>query len=1042
MKYNTLLSSHAPLSCLTLLSFLTLPLGLWSTDKPKRTMHYFPVGREIVCINGQNRYTRALYGSESNFRLETSDRPVFATFKKKESKNIRLYLTTNVGTEGGTDRPYTLQLDETSFCEARYEGGRRTYVVRDEHWPKDATLRIYVMASFSDESAIWQFVAEGFGKDTRLEAKMCGIASTKFNRDGDLGTDKREIFEASADETDLQVVDWDAEGETYLLLRDNSRLLTPTRDEGRREFDETETARRRLTTQVVFTTPDAFINTLGATLTHAANGLWDGSTWNHGCIGWHTPLAGWRGCYYGDALGFAERSLNHYRAYAASMVTEVEPTLPHPTQDADKAMSRAVKQWGTQMYSNGYICRYPNRTDVMHHYDMNLNYIDGLLWHFGYDARAGVLREFWPKLQLHLAWEKRNYDPDGDHLYDAYCCIWASDALYYNSGAVTHSSAYNYRGNRLAARIAEIIGEDPTPYQQEADAILAAMNQRLWMPDRGAWAEYQDFMGLKRLHRSAALWSIYTPIDCGACTPEQAYQATMYVDRDIPHIPMAFDVDTAALRYLTKEEPSLGDLLATIGQQHYRSLSTTDWQPYIWSTNNVAHQEVANMALAYFEAGRTESGFALLKSDILDEMFLGQSPGNIGQISYYDKALKEAYRDFGDNVGVLSRTLINGLFGILPNALYDECIVRPSFPKEWQQASVKTPYLSYDYRQEGDLEIYDIEQHFAQPLRIVVRVHAGGGAFLEVAGTKAERQTIVVDRRQLPPPNIYPKIKPNKADVASEAYLTAMGLDEITPDGQEQRRMVALTDYYNAEVDDIFRNEYRSPRSPYTTLQIPLQGVGQWCHPETLPLIDDDGLRQTISAEGLYDTGLGLTFGLPKEGKNIVYTSLWDNYPTRVDIALGGTERRRFAYLMMAGSTNSMQSRIDNGLVVAHYSDLTTDTLHLENPINWCPIDEEYIHDDQAFWSASLQPYRFHLGSGMVSRLLKDDLIRTGRMPSYGSDGFGDLQGGKGYNERSIMAGAGVLLKMPLNDKKMIESISVETLSNDVVIGLMGLTLE
>ena len=55
----------------------------------------------------------------------------------------------------------------------------------------------------------------------------------------------------------------------------------------------------------------------------------------------------------------------------------------------------------------------------------------------------------WPLLTLHLAWEKRNFVPDNDGLYDAYACIWASDALYYNSGAVTHSSAYNYRGNKL-----------------------------------------------------------------------------------------------------------------------------------------------------------------------------------------------------------------------------------------------------------------------------------------------------------------------------------------------------------------------------------------------------------------------------------------------------------------------------------------------------------------------------------------------------------------------------------------------------------------
>jgi hypothetical protein len=35
---------------------------------------------------------------------------------------------------------------------------------------------------------------------------------------------------------------------------------------------------------------------------------------------------------------------------------------------------------------------------------------------------------------------------------------------------------------------------------------------------------------------------------------------------------------------------------------------------------------------------------------------------------------------------------------------------------------------------------------------------------------------------------------------------------------------------------------------------------------------------------------------------------------------------------MMAGSTNPMQSRIDNGLVIATYRDGSTDTLHLENP--------------------------------------------------------------------------------------------------------------
>lgn len=42
----------------------------------KRTLQYRPDGDEFVCVNGKNRYTRALYGSHSPFRVETSDRPV------------------------------------------------------------------------------------------------------------------------------------------------------------------------------------------------------------------------------------------------------------------------------------------------------------------------------------------------------------------------------------------------------------------------------------------------------------------------------------------------------------------------------------------------------------------------------------------------------------------------------------------------------------------------------------------------------------------------------------------------------------------------------------------------------------------------------------------------------------------------------------------------------------------------------------------------------------------------------------------------------
>ena len=39
---------------------------------------------------------------------------------------------------------------------------------------------------------------------------------------------------------------------------------------------------------------------------------------------------------------------------------------------------------------------------------------------------------------------------------------------------------------------------------------------------------------------------------------------------------------------------------------------------------------------------------------------------------------------------------------------------------------------------------------------------------------------------------------------------------------------VVMDEQFNSAVTDILRNEYLSRLSPYTTLQIPKQGIGEW----------------------------------------------------------------------------------------------------------------------------------------------------------------------------------------------------------------------
>ena len=114
---------------------------------------------------------------------------------------------------------------------------------------------------------------------------------------------------------------------------------------------------------------------------------------------------------------------------------------------------------------------------------------------------------------------------------------------------------------------------------------------------------------------------------------------------------------------------------------------------------------------------------------------------------------------------------------------------------------------------------------------------------------------------------------------------------------------VVLDKFFNSSVTDIFNNKYLSPRSPYTTLQIPVQGIGEWCHPLTTAEIDDSGLRAAVH-NGKIDTKLGIPFRTPATGRNIAFTSLWDNYPDSISFPLKGKASR--AYLLMAGSTNHM----------------------------------------------------------------------------------------------------------------------------------------
>ena len=746
--------------------------SLWHNEQ--RTMHYQPGGKDFVCLNPTRKFNRALYGTNTAFRVEAGDLPEFAMYMPGMGGNFKF------GIIQGKESKW---LTDAKNIKAIYRPGSMLYEIKDPLLGKGA-IHLSILALANAEGMIIKINCINIDQQTDIIWVFGGASGKKFTRDGDIGADPESSFylqpayckdnnyqlsknkfllsygtgkvlteeeryeiihlqqqkkdsitdkkhslkylsgivppssvihlaDANSQEYPLKLYQSRASAEpvitgkisasatTNYFLIENSLALMVDYDELPKIFLKAQTAREKLANRIQLSTPDPYINTLAGALSIAADAIWESPSYLHGAVAWRMRLPAWRGPYVADPLGWHDRAKEHFSSYALSQLTT--PLTGPVVADTTLHLARQLEKLGTSLFSSGYICRNPNGDFRPHHYDMNLVFIDQLLNHFNWTGDVSSVKKMWPVLQRHLAWEKRNFDSDGDGLYDSYADIWASDALDYNGGGVTHSSAYNYRANKMAAEIASMIGQDPLPYQKEADHIFNAMNKVLWMPSEGWYAEYKDALGLKMLHPSAALWTIYHAIDSKVPDPFQAYECLRYIDNHIPHIPVH----------------AVG-----LPDQNMYLLSTTNWQPYTWSLNNVALAENLHTSLAYWQGNRPEMAFRLWRSALVESMFLGASPGNFEQISFYDAERGELYRDFADPIGMAARTLVEGLFGIEPDALHNTLVIRPGLPVEWNFASLSTPDVSINFKRNNNSDTYTIIPSFPKKMKLQFVIRA------------------------------------------------------------------------------------------------------------------------------------------------------------------------------------------------------------------------------------------------------------------------------------------------------------------------------
>lgn len=740
-----------------------------------RPLRYKPVGGEFVIRNGKEFFNRPIYSVNSptqsdSFRVDAGDLPEFSMYLPGHGGNLKLGF---VAADGKSSK-WGADADEVV---ARYRPGRMIYEIRDRLLGK-GVLRAELLTTAEGAGYMVKVECTAAAHGTRLAWAFAGVSGRKGQRNGDIGCERQPVsqfFQVRPEECDgnhyeptvvlnrsgrtervsrvltspaanllltfpagsrLDVESfsgWDSPprgssgniAETpdiqqpiltgSVAIGDSPLFLTIHRlaDAGDAtaesvvgDLNARFSARSAQVEAIAQTwsveTTDDYMNAAGGAFGPAAETVWDqkNECVLHGGVAWRTMLAGWRGPYCLDAMGHHDRARQDIRHWLKRQNTMPVTTGDPATGPWDPNVRLTRKE--KLLHSNGDVSN--------NHYDMNMVFIDMTLRHLMWTGDLEFAREIWPSLQRHLAWEhrlfRRTYTAAGGKelpLYEAYAAIWASDNLQYNGGGAAHSSAYNIFALRKAAQIAKALGEDGSAYESEARLIHEGMQELLWIRANGAYAESKDLMEPQRVYTSPALWTVYHTIDSEVATQREAWQ--MAAER------------LAALRHIPIHGPGVPD-------EGLYMLSCSDWLPYMWSLNLLLLAENAHMALALWQTGMREEAYRIFKGSLLDSMYMGLCPGDFHMTSALDVHRQEAQRDFADPLGICSRALVEGLFGVQPDLLTGEIHIRPGFPDEWNRASLKHKDFDLAWKRVGLHETYEFVSRFSKPVSLTLHLPA------------------------------------------------------------------------------------------------------------------------------------------------------------------------------------------------------------------------------------------------------------------------------------------------------------------------------
>jgi hypothetical protein len=1096
-----------------------------------RPLRYSPQGGDFVIRNDREFFNRPVYGANSEFRVDAGDLPEFSLYLPGHGGNLKLGLLTAAGSK------WAAQADEVV---ARYRPGRMIYEIRDSLLG-DGTIFVELVTAATGSGLLLKVTTGEVSPSVLLAWAFGGASGRKGRRNGDIGCEVEPVsrfFQVRPEEcrdnrcTMETIKAGNAErpasrlrspaGEFLLTFPAGSRLSVSEFDLWNRgpvfpvledaaaassvpehliltgstalsgspqylaiqqikledkpgdpvmttdpaaAFDQRSRHVAAIVATLRMETPDPWLDDAIPALCIAAEAIWDPRQGcvMHGGVAWRIALTGWRGPYVYDCLGEHHRTRENLRHWLMKQNVSAVSTADPATGPCDPGKHLSRKE--AMLHSNGDLAN--------NHYDMNLVFFDVLLRHLRWTGDLAFVNEIWPAFKRHLAWEHRLFrrtftSSSGRQLplYEAYAAIWASDNLQYSGGGAAHSSACNIFALRFAAGLARLLHEDPAPYEAEADLIYEAMQELLWLPRQGAFAESRDMFGPQTVYNNPALWTIYHTVDSEVPDARQAWQ--MVAER----------------LHTLRRIPVHGE---GVPDGPWFMLSCSDWLPYVWSLNLLALAENSHMALAMWQAGMADEAYLLLKGNLFDSMYQGLTPGNFHMTSELDVHRQEAQRDFGDPIGITSRALLEGLFGVQPEMIRGAITVRPGFPSDWDHASLTHKDFDLRWHRDGLSETYEFTSRFPVKVPLTLKLPARTTT-LPVVSDFATRVTCSFDPAAVGSPVLLVHLPAaasykvslrwsGRAPVAAPAHrayrigealdlpqglspaqiddpqhalaaglIASPGVHTVfanlhqddcrwsLPISFEAKRAAAvflpvphaadstplrqldLTPVLVHQITEIFTRTYAEPRSPFCSLAIPDTLLGGWANIGEPLKIDDTGLR---NAGGLLMTDIGVSFLTPAGSTpNCAFLSCFK--PDRTSLSVPLTGSATGVYLLMTGTTLPQCSRMDHAIVTVACADGTSARLPLRNPETWWPIEQDYLLDDYLFLDDAPLPPRVDLASGRT-RILDPATFK-----------------GSGSN---VAGGAATVLYLPLDPAKTLASLKVEVELYGIVVALLAATL-